>query len=88
MDIYSENNVTVIKTWRDVTLAWRDVTKLVTPLQAVSVKLPWRERDVTMAWAWRYHGLSVTLPRRKRYRYRYYDRDYDRYIFSKIILLK
>ena len=39
MEIYSENNVTVMETWRDVTVSWRDVTNFDTPLQAVGVTL-------------------------------------------------
>jgi hypothetical protein len=54
-----------METWRDVTLAWRDVTNFDTPLQATSVTLQILTRRYR-PWAWRYLGVSVTSPRRER----------------------
>ena len=66
--IYSENNVTVVETWRDVILAWRDTS------------VTWRDKslhDVTPPWPSRYSGVTVPWHHRDRdrdrYRYRYRD---------------
>ena len=61
---YSENNVTVVETlrdvtWRDTSVTWRDKN-----LHAVTAAWAWRDKNlhaVTAAWAWRDCTVSVSV---------------------------